>query len=41
MTAKPSGTPKTPAEIGSMPHQSRTGPLSPNSERSQGWVVAT
>ena len=40
VTASPAGTPNTPAEIGWMPHHSRTGPLMPSISRSQGWVVA-
>jgi hypothetical protein len=39
ITAKPIGTPNTPAEIGWMPHQSSTGLVTPKIPRSQGWVV--
>ena len=42
ITAKPSGTPNTPAEIGWMPHQmlSAIGEVTPNMPRIQGCVVA-
>ena len=42
ITAKPSGTPKMPAEIGWMSHQvfSAIELVTPNTARSQGWVVA-
>jgi hypothetical protein len=39
ITAKPSGTPKRPAEIGWMPHHSSIGEVTPKTPRSQGWVV--
>src|SRR5690606_16724283 len=41
ITAKPSGTPKTPAAFALIPHhrESDNGLLTPNTERSHGWVV--
>ena len=42
ITAKPSGTPNRPAEIGWMPHQmlSAIGLVTPKTLRIHGWVVA-
>ena len=42
ITAKPTGTPNRPAEIGWMPHQmlSAIGLVTPKTPRSQGCVVA-
>ena len=40
ITAKPTGTPNSPAEIGWMPHHSSTGEVTPKMPRSQGCVVA-
>ena len=38
ITAKPIGTPNTPAEIGWMPHHRLTGSVTPNSVRIQAWL---
>ena len=42
ITTKPSGTPHSPAEIAEMPHHvwSAIEPVTPNTLRSHGWVVA-